>query len=512
VTVLAVLGGLLLQGAATHASCRCRPVADYAPIWSPNDTEIAYTEAYTNAHVVSRATGDDSITASPTPNLVYSPDWREAAAIVNDNARGYLLVLVRPGATVPTIDSAFPTPPAWSPDGLRLAYIGADEGLHIFDEIANDTRLVAARVYPYSSPAWSPDGSSLAFVSGKDVFVAPTTGGAVRDVTHAVPGTHVDPVWSPHGDALAVNTDFGRRIVVVGVDGAPRLDAESQLPVAYTGLALSWSPRGDKLLYSHRFNPAPDSPGVYELDTTTGQQQELTAFGIDAMYSHDGSAIAFGGTVTIEPNPPSTVDCVGVGIWTIPAAGGKPSLVTRTCNATPPTLSIHAPRSVEFGDPAELNGGALPGFGDVVDVAARGCGRPAPSTVAVADGGAWSATMHPTVTTEYTASAGRTQVTTRLGVKPVVVLRRLQGLAFEVRLNGGRSFAGRTVHVELLQHNGKSKLLRRVRLRSATRARFRLSARDLHPWLESLYIAVPRAATGPCLEPAVSNTLPVSRP
>jgi Tol biopolymer transport system component len=236
--VLAVFGGLLLPGAAVHASCRCRPVAEYAPVWSPDDTEIAYTEAYTNAHVFSRTTGNDSITPSPSPNLVYSPDWREAAAIVNDNARGYLLLLIRPGATVPTVDSAFPTPPAWSPDGLRLAYIGADEGLHVFDEITNATRLVEAHVYPYSSPAWSPDGSSLAFVSGKDVFVVPAAGGAARNVTHAVPGTHVDPVWSPRGDALAVNTDFGRRVVVVGLDGAPRLDTESQLPVAYTASRL----------------------------------------------------------------------------------------------------------------------------------------------------------------------------------------------------------------------------------------------------------------------------------
>jgi len=512
VTLLAVLGGLLLPGAATHASCACRPVADYAPIWSLDDAEIAYTEAYTNAHVVSLATGEDSITASPTPNLVYSPDWSRAAAIVNDNARGYALVLVGRGAPVPTIDSSFPTPPAFSPDGFRLAYIGADEGLYVFDEIGNDRRLIAAHVNPYSSPTWSPDGSSLAFVSGNDVFVVLATGGPARNVTRAVPGTHVDPVWSPRGDALAVNTDFGRAIDIVGLDGTLRLDAESQLQVAYTGLALSWSPRGDKLLYSHRFNPAPDSPGVYELDTATGEQQQLAAFGIDASYSHDGTAIAFGGRVTIQPNPPDTVDCVGVGIWTMRAAGGTPALVTRTCDATPPTLSIHAPRSVDFGDPAGLSGGALPGFGDVVDVAASACGRPQPSTVVVPEGGAWSTLMHPTVTTDYTASAGRTQVTTRVAVRPVAELRRLRDLTFEVRLSGGRSFAGRTVHVELLQHNGRSKLLQRVTLRSATRAHFRLAPSLLHPWLESLYVAVPLAATGPCLAPAVSNTLPVSRP
>lgn len=511
-SVLAVLGGLLLPGAATHASCRCRAVADYAPVWSPDDSEVAYTEAYTNAHVVSLATGEDTITPSPTPDLVRSPDWRLGAAVVNDNARGYELVLVGLGAFVTTVDSAFPSAPAWSPDSERLAYIGADEGLHVFDVFGKDRRLLVAHVSPYWSPAWSPDGSSLAFVSGKDVFVVSAAGGVARNITATLPGTHVEPIWSPRGDALAVNTDYGRAVDIVGLDGTPRLHAESQLPVAYSGLALSWSPGGDKLLYSHRFNPSTDSPGVYVLDTATGAQRQLTAFGIDASYSHDGTAIVFGGSVTIEPNPPDTVDCVGVGIWTIPAAGGTPALVTRTCSATPPTLSIHGPQSVDFGARADLSGATLPGFGDVIDIATSACGRPAPSMVVVAGGGAWSAVLHPKVTTEYTASAGRAQVTTRVEVRPVVVLRQLRGLTFEVQVRGGRSFAGRTVHVELLQHNGKSKLLRRVTLESATRARFRLAARELHPWLESLLVAVPRVATGPCLAPAVSNPLPVSRP
>jgi Tol biopolymer transport system component len=512
VTLLAVLGGLVLPGAATHASCRCRAVADYAPVWSPDDAKIAYTEAYEAAHVASPATGDDSAVAAPTPNVVWAPDWHEAAAVVNDNARGYLLTLVRLGGTLRTLDAAFSTLPAWSPDSRQLAYIGGDEGLYIFDEALNERRLIVAHVNPYWSPAWSPDGSSLAFVSGTDVFVVEAVGGATRDVTQAVPGTHVDPVWSPEGDALAVNTDFGRAIDVIGLDGTVRVHAELELPAAYTGLALSWSPSGDRLVYSHHFDPAPASPGVYELTTATGAQRRLTAFGLDASYSHDGSRIAFGGTVTIEPNPPNTLDCVGVGIWTIPAAGGAPTLVARTCKATSPTVSIHGPRTIDYGEPADLSGGLLPGFGPVVDLGVRPCGRRASSEVAVADGGAWSETVRPAVTTGFAAAVGDTTVSTTVGVRPVVVLRQIGTLTFEVRIRGGRSFAGRTVRVELQQQNGKLRLLRRLELREATRARFGLKRGQLHPWLQSLYVAVPRAATGPCLEPAVSNPLPVSRP
>jgi hypothetical protein len=327
---------------------------------------------------------------------------------------------------------------------------------------------------------------------------------------------HVDPVWSPRGDAIAVVTDFGVRLDIVGLDGAPRLDVASQLPVAYTGLRLSWSPTGNQLLYSHRFNPAPDSPGVYEVDTTTGAQRRVSPFGIEATYSRDGSTVAFGGTVTLEPSPPAKQDCVGVGIWTVPSEGGTPSLVTRTCKQTPPTLSIHAPESVAYGMAVTISGGVLPGSAGTVDVTARPCGRRSSSRFALADGGAWSLRAAPAVTTSYAAASGDEEVETTVSVKPVVVLRQTGKLAFDVSVRAGRSLAGREVRVELADdRTGKTSLLRRLVLRRISAVtsgvRFRLAPRELPVLVRSLFAAVPRRATGPCLEPAVSNILPVSR-
>jgi Tol biopolymer transport system component len=484
-------------------------VADYAPVWSPDDTKIAYTQAYEAPRVVSLATGTDTVIASPTTGLVYSPDWREAAAVVSDNARGYLLALVALGGTVATLDSAFPTQPAWSPDGERLAYVGPDEALYVIRSDGGDRRELAAHIYPYSSPAWSPDGSNIAFVVGNDVFIVPSAGGDARNLTASLQGRHVDPVWSPRGDALAVNSDFGARIDVVGLDGTLRIDAPSQLPVAYSGLALSWSPTGDELVYSHRFDPSNARQGVFALNLPTRVQRRLSFFGIDAAYSHRGDTIALGGTVTIESSLSEPGDCVGVGIWTIPAQGGTPTLVTRTCTDTPPTLSIHAPTSVDFGERADLGGGVLPGSASVVDLDVHACGRRPSAGVAVVDGGAWSTTVYPRVTTEYFASVGQASVKARVVVKPVVVVSEIGRLRYELRIEAGGSFAGRTVHVELRQPTGKSKLLRSIKLVHATRARFHLAARELHPYLESLYVAVPRT---PCLAPAVSNDLPVARP
>jgi Tol biopolymer transport system component len=298
VAILGLLGGLHLQGDAAHASCRCRAVADYGPVWSPDDSAIAYTQAYESAHVVSLGSASDNVTAAPAPSVVYSEDWSMAAAVVSDGAPDYSLVVFRPdGTDVRRLDRAFQTPPAWSPSGDQLAYIGADEGLYVIRPDGGERRQIAAHVYPYGARAasWSPDGSLLAFVSGKDVFVVSLAGGEPRNVTVGLDGTHVDPAWSPRGDALAIVTNFGADFDFVSSEGRPLFRLESKLPVAHGGISLSWSSDGEKVLYSYRFTPTPGSPGIYEVDTSARTQRLVSPFGIEASYSHDGTRIAFGG-------------------------------------------------------------------------------------------------------------------------------------------------------------------------------------------------------------------------
>jgi dipeptidyl aminopeptidase/acylaminoacyl peptidase len=119
--------------------------------------------------------------------------------------------------------------PSWSPDGSALAF-SADmdqrneltyerADLWIVTTSGELTRLTDDE-FNYSSPVWSPDGRFLVARGGasldvviregwdhgapSDLFLLPTDGGPVRNLTEAwdlLPGT---PTWSPEGDFLLI--------------------------------------------------------------------------------------------------------------------------------------------------------------------------------------------------------------------------------------------------------------------------------------------------------------------
>jgi dipeptidyl aminopeptidase/acylaminoacyl peptidase len=527
--LVAVLGGLL-PGAAANASCLCRPVADYGPTWSPTDTAIAYKQAFEARRVFSFTDGSDAaLTPYPlTGDDALAPDWSLVAEIANESVApgvaAYALVILRPdGSERRRLDSSFATPPAWSPSSDRIAYVGADQGLYTVRPDGTDRRRVASHVYPYGAQAasWSPDGSLLAFTDGKDLYVVPAEGGEARAVSAGVGGIHADPAWSPSGDRLAFVTDFGTAIDVVRIDGTPALHVLAQLPVEYGGTRLSWSPDGSHLLYSHRWSNSYPSDGIYEIDGSSGAQRTVAAFGLDASYSHDGRRIAFGGRITTLVDP-ATLDCVGVGIWVVPSSGGRPSLATRTCTRTPPTVSIHAPGTVVYGTPASLSGALLPGSAPFLRGSERPCRGRTQTMFTPATDGYWSRPIAPNVTTRYTAASDVDQVHATVLVRPRVTVRQTgQKLGFEVTVEAARSFAGRSVRVNLTNSaTGKAVSLRRVVLRSVKRtgstvttsARFRLSPRMLQPWQQSLWAVLPKQVTGPCLASGISDAIAAARP
>ena len=150
---------------------------------------------------------------------VLSPDGQQIAfAAVGD-------IYVMPVGGTPvnlTHDQALDTDPAWSPDGMQLAYSSDKDSAHlqlwIRDMQSGRSRQVTHLTTQPQGATWSPDGTRLAFftVTGMwrvaEIAVLDIASGTVTTVheTLAQPGT---PTWSPDGTrlALAALAPYARR-------------------------------------------------------------------------------------------------------------------------------------------------------------------------------------------------------------------------------------------------------------------------------------------------------------
>jgi Tol biopolymer transport system component/predicted Ser/Thr protein kinase len=327
------------------------------PAISPDGQRVAYASGqlgHMQLYVRPLAGGPATALATDTPGDHRSPQWSHdgsriafQSVEVGYDATSEIDVVPSDGGTV----RRFVAPagksvgmPAWSPDGLSLAYIQSSqhEGppwelvVAGVDGTSPRSLLSLETDESLSTPSWSPDSKRLAFSKGNAAFylrgnIAPASiwtvdasGGAPVQVTFGASLNHA-PVWAPDGGSLLFvsDRDGTRDIYEVGVDdrGGP-IGQPSRLTVGLNPhtIAVVGDARLICSVFTYRTNVWSVALPADDGEATLADARPVTAGNqiIESIApSADGRWLAFDSNLHGSQN-----------LYVMPSAGGDPVAVT----------------------------------------------------------------------------------------------------------------------------------------------------------------------------------------
>ncbi len=185
--------------------------------------------------------------------------------------------------------------------GQRIAYLGdADDttAIYLFDLASGETKEISQNSAPKSMLAWSPDGLRLAYLVGTGSERRIGVYNSNTDQEYLLPGEAVAGVnhfaWSPDGQTLLFDLGQGaeQRVYRIGLYG----NDVRQL-THFDSWAGMWSADGAQILVG-------TDHGLYLLSSTGQQLRQLTKEpALAASWSADGEWIAY---TTAASSPMST--------------------------------------------------------------------------------------------------------------------------------------------------------------------------------------------------------------
>jgi TolB protein len=187
--------------------------------------------------------------------------------------------------------------PAWSPDGMHIAYVSFEQGramIFVQSLITHQRRLLASYPGTNSSPAWSPDGKQLAVVLTHDgssqIYLIQADGSNLRRLSHSS-GIDTEPCFSPDGRYIVFTSDRGGspQIYRMLVDGSQvqRITFEGR-----NNFSARYSPDGKSLVFA-QYNNGHFFIATQDFETMQLQQLTIGDWDKKPSYAPNGKLILF---------------------------------------------------------------------------------------------------------------------------------------------------------------------------------------------------------------------------
>ena len=253
-------------------------------------------------------------TAIPTETAVPDPLQAEGSLVYTMRENGQEdLWAISVGQSTPlrlTNDTADDRDPAWSPDGMRVAFSSTRDGnweLYIMEISSGATTRMTFTPGFEGAPTWSPDSAWIAYegynddTQDLDIYIISADpnraaqDGATR-LTYAA-GPDIEPAWSPKGRQIAYTSwrTGSQDVFVYNLDETDPRREELALNLTNTSDTNenfpSWSPDGTQIAYSATVS------GVDEVFVKPAQQPQaepvVLARGTMPSWSPTGASLVY---------------------------------------------------------------------------------------------------------------------------------------------------------------------------------------------------------------------------